>query len=104
MNTLQTHYASNMKPQIWENPDVSVLDEVLENEAYSLVVFNDDVNSFDHVIETLIDVVGHEPEQAEQCTLIIHYKGKCSVKKGSFETLAPIRIAVCNRGISAEIL
>lgn len=93
-----------MKPQIWENPDVAVLDEVSTAEQFSLVVFNDDVNSFDHVIETLIDIVGHEPDQAEQCTMIIHYKGKCSVKNGSFDDLAPLRNAVCNRGLSAEIL
>jgi ATP-dependent Clp protease adaptor protein ClpS len=93
-----------MKPQIWENPDVAVLDEVSSTEQFSLVIFNDDINSFEHVIETLIDVVGHEPDQAEQCTMIIHYKGKCSVKNGSFDDLAPLRNAVCNRGISAEIL
>jgi ATP-dependent Clp protease adaptor protein ClpS len=78
-----------------------VLDETLERE---LVVFNDEVNTFDHVIETLVKVCKHTREQAEQCTLIIHYNGKCTVKLGTFDTLKPMRKAICDRGISAEIL
>jgi len=77
------------------------VDEFLERD---LIVFNDDVNSFDHVIDTLIKVCKHTQEQAEQCTLIIHHNGKCSVKRGSFEKLQPMRSAICDRGISAEIL
>lgn len=69
-----------------------------------LVVFNDDVNTFDHVIDTLIEVCEHTPIQAEQCTWIIHYKGKCTVKSGTFEELVPVRTGICDRGISAEIL
>lgn len=68
-----------------------------------LVVYNDDVNTFDHVIKALIDVCEHTPEQAEQCTLLVHYKGKCSVKIGEFEKLASMRTEICNRGISAEV-
>ena len=67
-------------------------------------MFNDDVNTFDHVIETLIEVCEHEPEQAEQCTWIIHFKGKCAVKTGTFDKMAAMRNAICNRGISAEVL
>lgn len=77
------------------------IDSQKENQ---LVVFNDDVNTFDHVINTLIDICSHSQEQAEQCTYIIHYKGKCSVKEGSFEDLEPLRTGICNRGISAEIM
>ncbi|MDX2191273.1 MAG: ATP-dependent Clp protease adaptor ClpS [Bacteroidota bacterium] len=82
--------------------------EVLESETittdvYDLIVYNDEVNTFEHVIETLIDVCGHHPSQAEQCTMLIHYKGKCSVKKGTFEFLAPMRNSICNRGINAEV-
>lgn len=84
--------------------DVDVLDEVVDTDVHNLVVFNDDVNTFDHVIDTLIDVCGHTPEQAEQCTLLIHYKGKCSVKNGSWEELVPMRNEICRRGISAEVL
>jgi ATP-dependent Clp protease adaptor protein ClpS len=81
-----------------------VLDEVVETDVHNLVVFNDDVNSFDHVIATLIDVCAHTPEQAEQCTLLIHYKGKCSVKNGSWDELVPMRNEICRRGINAEVL
>ncbi|WP_020602797.1 ATP-dependent Clp protease adaptor ClpS [Spirosoma spitsbergense] len=84
--------------------DVDVLDEVVETDVHNLVVFNDDVNSFDHVIATLIDVCAHTPEQAEQCTLLIHYKGKCSVKNGSWDELVPMRNEICRRGINAEVL
>ena len=85
-------------------PDVEVMDDVVDVEVYNLVVFNDDVNTFEHVIDTLKDVCGHTPEQAEQCTLLIHYKGKCTVKNGGFEELAPLRNEICRRGISAEVL
>ncbi|RIV18429.1 ATP-dependent Clp protease adaptor ClpS [Fibrisoma montanum] len=90
--------------QPFEETSVDVLDEVIETDVHNLVVFNDDVNTFDHVIETLIDVCGHTPEQAEQCTLLIHFKGKCSVKNGSWEELVPMRNEICRRGISAEVL
>lgn len=88
--------------------DVEVLieEEIVVDDVklYSVVVFNDETNTFDHVIDTLIEVCDHSQEQAEQCTLIIHFKGKCSVKNGDFDELAPIRNAICQRGISAEIL
>ncbi|CCH55414.1 ATP-dependent Clp protease adaptor protein ClpS [Fibrisoma limi BUZ 3] len=90
--------------QPFEETSVDVLDEVIETDVHNLVVFNDDVNTFDHVIETLIDVCGHTPEQAEQCTLLIHFKGKCTVKNGSWEELVPMRNEICRRGISAEVL
>lgn len=81
---------------------------LLENDVDTLpmrdlIVYNDDVNTFEHVIDTLIKVCNHTAEQAEQCTLIIHFKGKCAVKKGSFEDLKPLRAALCDRGLSAEI-
>ena len=89
-------------------PDVEVIEEVIEEivitDLRKLIVFNDEVNSFGWVIDTLIDICGHSAEQAEQCTLIIHYKGKCEVKRGSSEELAPMRNAICGRGISAEVL
>jgi ATP-dependent Clp protease adaptor protein ClpS len=88
----------------WADPEVDVLDEVVETDVHNLVVFNDDVNTFEHVIDTLIDVCKHTPEQAEQCTLLIHYKGKCTVKNGPWEELVPLRNEICRRGISAEVL
>ena len=92
----------NMNP--FEQEELALLEEVQTSEMLDLVVFNDDVNTFEHVINTLIKICGHSPEQAEQCTWIIHYKGKCAVKKGSFEELKPMRQGVCDHGISAEIL
>ena len=73
-------------------------------ETYKLVVFNDDINTFDHVIDILRDVCDHTQEQAEQCTLIIHYKGKCTVKEGDWDKLAGMRTRICNAGISAEVM
>ena len=86
-----------------EEPDFAILDQTVETDLYHLFVFNDEVNTFDFVIDTLMDVCGHTPEQAEQCTMIIHYKGKCKVKSGDFDELIPMRNALCNRGISAEL-
>lgn len=69
----------------------------------SLVLYNDDVNSFDFVIETLIDVCNHEPNQAEQCALIAHMKGKCDVKSGSLEELRPMATEMTQRGLTVSI-
>lgn len=71
---------------------------------YELVLFNDEVNTFDWVIESLMDVCGHTLEQAEQCALITHYKGKCGVKTGSWEALKPRCENLLERGLSAEII
>ena len=90
--------------QISENTDTEVLEEAVDTEVRSLVVFNDDINTFDWVIETLIDVCGHTPQQAEQCTIIIHFKGKCGVKDGAYEELVEMRNDICRRGISAEVI
>jgi ATP-dependent Clp protease adaptor protein ClpS len=83
---------------------IDVLEAVETTDLMDLVVFNDDVNTFDHVIDTLIRVCRHTPEQAEQCTLLIHFKGKCAVKNGSFDFLKPMRQAICEAGIDARIL
>lgn len=79
---------------------------LLEEETvpqHDLVIYNDDVNTFDFVIETLIKICGHEALQAEQCAYIIHHTGKCSVKRGSFEQLGPKCVALLDRGLSAKI-
>ncbi len=83
---------------------VDVLEAVETTDLMDLVVFNDDVNTFDHVISTLIKVCRHTHEQAEQCTYLIHYTGKCAVKSGSFEYLKPFREGICEAGIDARIL
>ena len=77
--------------------------DVLVEEIHSLIVWNDDVNTFDWVIEALIDVCGHTEEQAEQCALIIHHAGKYAVKKGSFEVLRPLAEVLILREIQATI-
>ena len=87
-----------------EQEEVDVLESVETSDVKDLVVFNDDFNTFEHVIQTLINVCNHSPQQAEQCTWIIHYRGKCTVKTGSFEELQPQRQAICERGIDAKIL
>jgi ATP-dependent Clp protease adaptor protein ClpS len=89
------------------NPDKIQLEEteVLTSEENSreLVLYNDDFNTFDFVIKALIEVCEHEQIQAEQCTFIVHYVGKCVVKKGEYTFLDPMRIALIDRGLSAVI-
>jgi len=86
-----------------EQEEEVLVEEQLTTESHELIVFNDDVNTFDNVIAALIEICEHTPEQAEQCTLIIHYKGKCAVKLGSINILTTMRNAICKRGISAEV-
>ncbi len=90
---------ANVKWQTEEQHDTDVIEEELHN----LIVWNDDVNTFDWVIESLVDICGHETLQAEQCALIIHHKGKCGVKKGSFDDLRPQAEGLIDRGIQATI-
>ena len=79
--------------------------EVLEDidEPFHLIVWNDEVNTFEWVIETLMEVCGHSYEQAEQCAYIIHFKGKYAVKHGSYEKLKPMCEAITERGIGATL-
>jgi ATP-dependent Clp protease adaptor protein ClpS len=85
-----------------------VQEEVLVKQANGInneiVLHNDDVNTFDHVIETLIRVCKHDALQAEQCALLVHYKGKCTVKTGTLEELKPQCTALLDAGLSAEII
>lgn len=75
-----------------------------EAPLYELTLFNDDVNTFDWVIVSLMEVCEHEIHQAEQCALIVHHNGKCAVKTGSYEELKPKCQSLLDRGLSAEIL
>ncbi len=77
--------------------------DVIEDEMHNLIVWNDDVNTFDWVISSLVDICGHEPLQAEQCALIVHHRGKCGVKKGSFDELRPQAEGLIDRGIQVTI-
>ncbi len=80
---------------------VNIQEQLVEEK--DLIVYNDDFNTFDHVIESLIKICGHDTIQAEQCTWIIHYNGKCHVKRGPFKDLMPMCTGLLERGISAEI-
>ncbi|BDD07978.1 ATP-dependent Clp protease adaptor protein ClpS [Fulvitalea axinellae] len=80
-----------------------VLEELISDITRDLMIYNDDYNTFDHVINTLVKVCKHTAEQAEQCAWIIHTKGKYCVKKGAYETLKPMRDAICEAGIDAKI-
>jgi len=85
-----------------------VQEEVLVEELTAInneiVLYNDDVNTFDHVIDTLIRVCKHTAEQAEQCAILVHDKGKCTVKTVSFEELKPQCTQLLEAGLSAEII
>lgn len=77
--------------------------EVLEQKENKIVLFNDEVNTFDHVIDMLVAACDHTPIQAEQCSLIVHYKGKCNVKSGDYDDLEPRCTALLEAGLTAEI-
>ena len=83
-----------------EESQLLVEKELQENH---LVVYNDDVNTFDWVIESLIKVCKHDKHQAEQCSLIVHHNGKCSVKDGMYSDLSPMKDALLDRGLSVTI-
>ena len=87
---------------LWKTQE-DVDSDVLTEEIHNLIVWNDEVNTFDWVIESLIDVCGHSEHQAEQCALIIHHAGKYAVKKGTFDDLRPQAEALIGRDIQATI-
>ena len=89
--------------EIETESDVLLETEEQEIEGRQIILYNDDFNTFDFVIESLIKVCKHEALQAEQCTFLVHYKGKCSVKKGAYEELEPYCTALLERGLTAEI-
>jgi len=93
-----------MSKPIWkEEEDSDVLEETKTEKAPAIIVYNDDVNSFDHVIECLQKYCEHGYEQAGQCAMIIHYKGRCDVKHGTYEDLRPIYEALLDNHLSAKI-
>ena len=87
------------------NPQEESVEELVveTTKGFHLIVWNDEVNTFEWVIETLIEVCGHEHEQAEQCAWLIHNRGKYAVKNGSYEILKPMCDAITDRGIGATI-
>ncbi len=94
-----------MKPKVYKDnrPELEeVIDEGI-SEGRFLILHNDDIHSFDYVINTLIEVCNMEAIQAEQCTYLVHYKGKCDVKKGAFEILQPYKEGLIQRELNATI-
>ncbi len=94
-----------MKPKIYKdnNPELeNMIDEGL-SEGRFLTLHNDNVHSFDYVIKSLVEVCDMEIIQAEQCTYLVHYKGKCDVKKGSFGLLKPFKEGLIERSLNATI-
>ncbi len=89
--------------------DTDVLEDILIDDATStgtmseLVVYNDDFNTFEWVIECFMEVLSHTSEQAEQLSLMIHYNGKAIVKTATFNVLRPFKDALVDRGLSAVI-
>ena len=100
-----------MKPYsttLYDEPKREYEEEVLvledTGESHKLVVHNDDFNTFDFVIYCLIEICGHDPIQAEQCTMLIHYRGKCTVKTGSMDLLMPMHEKLLSRGLTSEVV
>ncbi len=83
--------------------EVSIETEEAEETGMQIILYNDEFNTFAFVIESLIKICKQDAVQAEQCTFLVHYKGKCSVKKGSYEELVPYCTALLDRGLTAEI-
>jgi ATP-dependent Clp protease adaptor protein ClpS len=91
------------KEKIKQSPEINdILDQDISEKRF-LILFNDDYNTFDFVIETLIEVCKHDVYQAEQCAFIVHNKGKCDVKRGSLSQLKPLKDELINRGLTASI-
>tara|TARA_B100001250_G_scaffold321339_1_gene284348 strand:+ start:303 stop:587 length:285 start_codon:yes stop_codon:yes gene_type:complete len=92
---------STEKPQIEKEIEVDV--QTQKEREHEIILYNDNINTFDHVINTLVDYCDHTYEQAEQCAYIVHYSGKCVVKTGSYEELEPICVKLLEAKLSAEI-
>lgn len=90
-----------MDLDILEQIETEVKEEKVD--LKDLILYNDDVNTFDFVIDTLVNLCGHDLIQAEQCTFLVHYKGKCGIKRDTFSKLKPLCEAMLERGLSAKI-
>lgn len=86
-----------------DSPLENSSDYLHDFDSFCLMLYNDDVNSYDYIIESLIEVCRHDPIQAEQCTFIAHHKGKCDVKRGAYNLLEPMKHEFDRRGISSVI-
>jgi ATP-dependent Clp protease adaptor protein ClpS len=73
------------------------------NDSGCLILYNDDINTFDHVIKSLVEVCGHDPVQAEQCALIVHFKGSCDVKIGVVAVLNVMSRSLNSKGLNSKV-
>lgn len=96
------HIKDYEDPKRQYEEEVLVLDDL--DEVYKLVLHNDDIHTFDYVIDSLIEVCKHTLEQAEQCTILVHFKGKCTVKTGSMDLLKPMHEKLISRELTSEIV
>ena len=92
-----------MKNQYTTEEQTIVEEKIIAEKQFALILFNDDVNTFEHVIDCLVKICDHQLLQAEQCTYLVHYTGKCVIKNGSYEKLEPLCTALLNNGLSAKI-
>ena len=89
--------------QSYVSPDVSEDVDTLEDSGCTLVLWNDDVHTFDYVIKALVDICRHTVEQAEQCAILVHCHGKCAIKHGSYSDLLPMHQALLDKQLTSEI-
>lgn len=94
---------SERKIRRGEESESSVLLKEALTADFRLMLYNDDYNTFEHVINCLVKYCGHDVVQAEQCAWIVHTKGKCSVKSGEYASLEPVCTALCEQGLSAVV-
>ena len=91
-----------------ESPKISPLPQddaaVLEDSGCSLVLHNDDIHTFDYVIKALVDICRITYAQAEQCTILVHCHGKCTIKHGSYDDLQPMHTALIDKQLTSEIV
>ncbi|MCR5588683.1 MAG: ATP-dependent Clp protease adaptor ClpS [Bacteroidales bacterium] len=89
--------------QPYVSPEVSEEVDTLEDSGCTLVLWNDDVHTFDYVIKALVDICRHTVEQAEQCAILVHCHGKCAIKHGSYSELLPMHTALLDKQLTSEI-
>ena len=88
------------KTQTLEEQDVATMND----QGCHLILYNDDYHTFDYVIKALVDICRHTTDQAEQCAILVHCRGKCAVKNGSYEELLPMHTALLNKQLTTEII
>ena len=88
---------------VWQSPDFDDDVDVLSDDVRHLILHNDDVHTFNYVIDSLIDICNHELCQAEQCAFIVHFNGKCDVKNGTYDMLHPLKDKLTSKGLSVTI-